>query len=888
MLSVTIQLMKRSAKMLIPAGIAVLIGTLFISCTFLFGNTLNYSMRHMLTASFGGANYAVSPDDGADYTSMHTVGDYRTDALSRIDGVKGLRVDTGLPVQVSHGGSHSTTFAFPAADNAAVMPVSLTEGSWPRHDGEIVIPADMAKRLAVKVGDSVTVDNSPVYAGSSSVGTVKEKVVGLSDDPNGAFSAYGGAGTLSERDFSVLYGTGADGYDRVPANVLYLLVEPSAGTTDQQVIDAIDRALPARMKTMSVNEFADQQMKQLNSNDTSIITSFMLAFGALSMFVAALVIGNTFQVLVAQRRRTLALLRTIGAQKGQLYRSVLTEAALLGLIASLLGVGLAFAVMGALQAFGVTMQGIRFAVVPTPEVFWVPILFGVAVTMLASLGSARLTTRVSPLEALRPIEANDTKRAGRLRLAISLIMILVGIALSAFAVWQNWQLDHDADAMIDTGATILTIAMAGGALTFLGLLLSAIRWLPAVLNLFGRLIGRCGPASTIAAANIGKNPRRVAATGTALLIGVTLVACIGTGAASAKATAATALDSRYSVDLQVTGPGLDRTVVDRVAKVKGVRSAQLVGTALAQWDRPKSAGNVSAGNASASKGSDKVIVEVVGITRDQKNQVLNASGSGFDLDANGIVMMRTMAGQTNPVADGSTVNVAFGTTNGDGAMRTTATMPLTAHLADFHFDSNYAGTALVDPAVLDRSGVAVTNQIWVKADGSVTPADLFSAVQDAVSDKTGVQVTGSVAERVQWERMIDMAMMILVALLAVAVVIALIGVANTLSLSVIERTRESATLRAIGMTRGQLRGSLAVEALLISLGSGVAGLIVGTLFGWIGSAIVFSGFGAVQYPINWGMYAMILLAGVLAALAASVLPARRAVSTPPVEALAEA
>ena len=143
------------------------------------------------------------------------------------------------------------------------------------------------------------------------------------------------------------------------------------------------------------------------------------------------------------------------------------------------------------------------------------------------------------------------------------------------------------------------------------------------------------------------------------------------------------------------------------------------------------------------------------------------------------------------------------------------------------------------------------------------------------------------SERVQWGKTIDSMMMLMVGLIAVAVLIALVGVANTLSLSVIERTRESATLRAIGMTRGQLRRSLGVEALLISLVSGVVGVILGTLFGWLGSYVVFSMYGTVAFPFEWTVNGIVLGVAAAASLLASVFPARRAVNTPPVEALAE-
>ena len=166
--------------------------------------------------------------------------------------------------------------------------------------------------------------------------------------------------------------------------------------------------------------------------------------------------------------------------------------------------------------------------------------------------------------------------------------------------------------------------------------------------------------------------------------------------------------------------------------------------------------------------------------------------------------------------------------------------------------------------------------------------ETFQAVQSAFSSNPGVSVTGPVVERVMWETIIDMLMSMLVGLIAVAVLIALVGVANTLSLSVIERTRESATLRAIGMTRGQLKRSLAVESLLLSLVSGVCGVVLGTGFGWLGSYMVFSLYGKVSFPLEWSMNGVVLAVAAVAALLASVAPARRAVRTPPVEALAEA
>ena len=160
-------------------------------------------------------------------------------------------------------------------------------------------------------------------------------------------------------------------------------------------------------------------------------------------------------------------------------------------------------------------------------------------------------------------------------------------------------------------------------------------------------------------------------------------------------------------------------------------------------------------------------------------------------------------------------------------------------------------------------------------------------MKSALSGYSAVSVKGGLAEKQQWDRTIDSLLMIILGLLAVAVAIALIGVANTLSLSVLERRRESATLRAIGMTRKQIRRSLAVESGLIALGSSLSGMVLGLLFGWAAAYEIFSSLGTVAFPIPWSIGLVILLVAFVVAVLASVLPARRVNRTPPVVALAE-
>lgn len=877
MLTVTMRMMRNNVRMLIPAGIAILIGTMFIASTLLFGNTLDYSLRRQVSAGYGGANYAVmATDDGESVYGM-TVGDLELEGIRALDGVRGVRPDITVGVEFTHGDSRTSGIAIADATPSSLMPIELSVGDWPQTDGEIVVPRAVADRLDVGVGDSIVVS----YQGGGD--GIDMTVSGLSLDPGGAYSYYGGAAAVDENTLARLSGAGDGGFSALACRSMYLDIEAPDGSDDARVLAAVDELLPEHFRVMSRSESEQKALEMLGGGQVDATTQFMLVFGVLALFVAALVIANTFQVLVAQRRRTLALLRVIGARKGQLYRSVVMEALLLGLFSSLVAVGLSIGLMQVLDASGLEFSGIRFVTVVTPDVLLIPVGFGVAVTVAASLGSARTATSVTPLAALQPLEISDSKRSGLPRMILSLLMIVMGAGATVFSVVDTWRGAHgDSAVSVDRFTVVLLTAMGGVLVFFLGVLLCANRWVPWLLSGIGVLVSRIGPASTIAVANIRRNPRRVAATSTALLVGVALVATLGTGAATARRSLADELDANYSVDIQISGDGIDRTVLDEVRDVDGIGKAELIPSYTAFWHNGDSA--------DGGRGDQEI--RVYSLDSTVGHAVMN--GDAADGLSDGVMLVSdALAGNGDgyAVRDGAVMDLGFDVTYDDGGKAVGGrTVELTAKAAAFQgMNVPYRVYGLVETSTLEAVGIEPDGyEVWARTDGTLTPADVIDGVQTALESHPGVTVGGSIAERVTWDGMVNMLLLVLVALLAVAVVIALIGVANTLSLSVIERTRESATLRAIGMTRRQLRCSLAMEALLISLASGVVGIVLGALFGWIGSYIVFSGsFGSVSFSVDWGMSAAILGVATVAALLASVAPARRAVRTPPVAALAE-
>ena len=429
---------------------------------------------------------------------------------------------------------------------------------------------------------------------------------------------------------------------------------------------------------------------------------------------------------------------------------------------------------------------------------------------------------------------------------ISVLLIVAGVALCAFSVWQMSENIAGRDSMADKQyPLVLLAAIIGCALIFLGLVLSATFWLPVLMRGVGAMVALAGPSAKVAHANIQKNPRRVAATVKGVQRGI---------------YAPTRMMTMKDADgksLSVLVVGVDG--VDALRKV--VRS-DLSGVTI-------DGDSVLMPKYSAATGKDIPLDKSVTFTAGAAEAQADAANGPSGNDANGSAE------------------------NGNGQSGGTQTLTLKPRKVDYRrIASNYAAVAFVDASHFTNGGIKADGHIMlmrIDAEGAgVALNDVFTNVQNVFSASAGVTVTGPVAERTQWETMINGMMALLVGLIAVAVLIALVGVANTLSLSVIERTRESATLRAIGMTRGQLRRSLAVEALLLSLVSGVVGVVLGTLFGWLGSYMVFSLYGDTVFPFEWATNGVVLGVAALAALLASVAPARRAVKTPPVEALAEA
>ncbi|MFE5307710.1 ABC transporter permease [Isoptericola sp. NPDC056605] len=876
MIRLTLSQMRRSAGRLAAAGLAIVIGTAFVAITLVAGNVITRTTYDSIAAQFTGADLVVRgvpADDAA------------LDAVRGADGVATADPQLMTYQQLESGGRTIYQGVLAEPTDTSVLPLEVADGALPGASGEIALPVDVAERLDASPGDTVTLVRNVLEGDQSSEEDawteVREQltVSGTLTDPFGAYSMQGGAAVAPASDVSGweadLYAPGEEVLE--PTTVLVTLDDPA---DVEQARTAITGALTnaaatsgadtADLKVVTPEEHAEAVASEMTGGENVMFTLFVLVFAAVALLVAALVIANTFQVLVAQRTRTLALLRCVGADKGQLRRSVLFEAAVLGLLSSAVGlvagVGLAQAALtiGRGMDLGVPLPA---TVTITPAVVLIPLAVGTLVTLVAALSPARAATRVAPLEALRPADAPSAARgAGRVRLVLSILVSVIGFALLGGGV-----------ALSTVGqepTTGLLVALAGGVLSFVGVLVGAVFWLPRVVALAGRLVGASGPTARLAAANTLRNPRRTAATSTALLIGVTLVGMMSTGAASARVTMDSELDSRYPVDVTVsTDLSSDPTsVAAGDSAVTPVPSA-LAGTVgdvtgvSRVVETPATAATVTGDGV-----DEGLALTVRGVTPDDAASVMRSTETVAPL-AKGTVVVPEDVADVWGVDDGQTLTL----TGPDGSLDVTAAV---TDLAD--------GSLVVVPddlSALDPD--APVTSLWVGLDDPSDAASVVPSIQDAVADtEAPADVMGAAVERAGFQQVIDTALGIVVGLLAAAVVIALIGVANTLSLSVIERRRESATLRAIGLSKGQLRGMLAVEGLLIALVGAVLGVLLGLVYGWAGAAAALGWAGTPVIVVPWRDVLVMLVVAAVAGLVASVAPARTAVKTSPVEALA--
>ncbi|GAA4363470.1 ABC transporter permease [Nocardioides caricicola] len=585
--------------------------------------------------------------------------------------------------------------------------------------------------------------------------------------------------------------------------------------------------LPRGATVQPRDEFVEELQAEL-TNEVNVLAILLLVFASIALFVSALVIANTFSILFAQRARDFALLRCVGATRRQVLRSVRVEALALGAAASLLGLAFGTALGYLLVALATSALPSGSMGVPTPSPRWYAGAFvtGLLVTLVAAWLPTRRVVRVGPLAALRPDDSTSVHTgAGRLRVLAGLATVLLGAVLLALSIQGN-----------SPGLMVL-----GGAAAFTGVLLLGPVIVPALIRVAGGLGGRvAGAPARLAAENAVRNPRRTAATTASLLVGVTLTTAVLVALASSRSAVDRDLDRDHPIDVALTATDepLPSDLLDRVRAVPGV------GTAVAL---------------------DGVSARV--------------EGAG-ELPA-------VTPGEVGAVVHGSPAIATPGPREiwlpSDDVSRSRVTVQVGERSVELRVSSgeSWGDAAIVAPETL----AALTDAtqpwaVWVRADDA-DPEDLAGDL-DALAQPAGANLTNGLRERSWVTLQLDILTGTVVALLGIAVVIALIGIGNTLGLSVLERRREHALLRALGLTRRQLRATLAAEAVLLSVVATVLGSVIGVTFAWVSlQALVEAAVDQAPLVLPWGQLVLVVLVAGVAGLLSSLLPARRAARTTP-------
>src|SRR3954463_5151252 len=820
MSTVTTASIRAHAARLVASTLAIVIAVGFVVATLVLNETSRDTVLEAAGAEYVDTAVVVTSEDGTGLTDDIA-------RLTALDGVQAVEPswETGVQALVPGRTGSQYLLVQSVAGDPALRWQQLAAGTLPTGPGEIAV----SQRTGAAVGDVVPVTSFQPDGTESTADATVPGVVDLGGDPTTGL--YGRAFTTAEQ--AQAWGA---------TDPVELRIAGSPGTDPGSPAAAARTALTGQdVIVRTGTEQAAHSAASLTGN-TEWLTAVLLVFATVAVLVAGLVIANTFAVLLAQRTRDLALLRCVGATARQVRRSVLGEAALTGLAASVLGVlagiGLSARVSAVVGADSpIPLSGVS---VPLYAVA-AGLVVGTVTTLLAALAPARAATRVAPLAALRPVDPAPLRsRGGVLRLVSGLLLAGGGVGLMTLGV-------------VGDGEQFLLASLAGGVLSFLGVVLLCQRAVPPVVAAVGRLLGRAGGSpARLAAGNAPRNPRRTAATATALLIGVTLTTAMVVGASSTRATAQAGLAAAYPTDVVLdAGEEVPTALQGQLRDVDGV----VAGTGL---------------TGATVLGPDGVETTVSGVDPAQAQPVLRSTAD-LPLPEQGQVVLSSFAQDSWGVRPGQSVTFTAGERS-----RT---------LTVVDGDSDDPLMTAVDLQGL-APGAAV-DTVWLRLADDADQSDVIDAITDLAGAAVPTAfVTGLASERAAIDSVLDVLLLVVTGLLGVAVLIALIGVGNTLALSVVERRQENGLLRALGLTRGQLRGLLAWEAALVAGVAAVLGVVLGGAYGLVGTAAVLGGQGEVVLSVPWLQVAAIVVVATLAGLLASVLPARRAARTAPVAALA--
>lgn len=712
---------------------------------------------------------------------------------------------------------------------AELNPFVLTAGRPPVASDEVVIDAKSARDAGFVVGDGTTV---LVQGPPLKVRIVGIARFGTADSPGGATVA------AFETKTAQRLVAQSGHFDTVA-------VVGAAGISQADLAARVSAALPKGAEAVTGATVTKENQDAIHQA-LGFFTTFMLVFAGVALFVGAFMIFNTFSITVAQRTQENGLLRALGATRRQVLAAVLVEALAVGAVASLLGLGLGLGVASGLKALlaavGVDIPAGGIVFLPRTAILALGV--GIGVTLVAAAAPARRASHVSPMAAMHAQTAEAGARASRRRLAVGLGLLALGAG--ALLTGLNADIGHRVQWV---GAGVVGVFFATSVLGgVISLPMSRIiGWAPARIR---------GVTGELARENAMRNPRRTAATASALMIGVGLVGFITIFVASSKASVSEVIAKSFSADLVLDSGaganagavgGVDPALADRVNLLPQVQAATGV----------RVGGAMVGGK----------VVQLWGVDPSTAFDILAldpVAGSPGDLGKDAIAVHADEAAARG-LTLGERVPVTF---------RDTGVVSLRVGM--IYREREPVGDYLLGKAAYDANFVNRYDwQVWIKQAPGATAAATRAAVETITAGYPGVDVLTRSEFEARIMAPLNQLLALVYALLALAILIALLGIANTLALAVYERTREIGLLRAIGMTRRQLRSAIRWESVIISVQGAVLGLVIGVFFAW-SLVRVLGDEGIDVFRVPYGSMAVIVVLAALAGIGAARGPGRRA------------
>ncbi|MEV3960515.1 ABC transporter permease [Nocardia sp. NPDC050193] len=816
--------------------LSVVLGTAFIAGSFVFTDTLQRTFDGIFAGEAKGVDVRVSPEERQSAGIPQDV----VDRIAAMDGVRtvapGIQgsvvlLDPSGKKAVQTGGAPSTGQAYIPSQQAVAEPDPFVAGAPPAEPGQIALNTGAAERAGLKVGDHTKV-LVPSHGGPIDV-----TVTGIYAPPADTGGMIGLQFTEAQARELFTDGT----------HVAYVDIA-AQGIPGDTLRDRLSMLYPD-YKVQNGDQVRADMRAQL-SEALNFLNYFLLAFGAIALIVGTFIIYNTFSMLVAQRLRELALLRAVGASRGQVGRSVVGEALIVGVLGSLLGllagIALAYGLAGLLNAFDLGLPTGRMTVLPRTVA--VAFVVGLLVTVVSAYAPARRASRIPPVQAMREefASAGDTLRV---RTVTGVVLAVAGIVLVVLGARYT---GGGAAAVVGVGA--------------LGLILAVLFASPAlsrpVLAGLGVLIRPFGSIGRMARNNATRNPRRTAATAFALTLGLMLVTAIGMLGESAKVSISRVVDQGIEADYVLTGPqmmGVPTGAADAVrAKVpEAAQTVGLRGLALKIGDDDE-----------FGTSPDGPLDQVVNLDM--------VSGSSALGDS------EILLGQDEATQHGVTTGDRLPVKTLDGTE-----IPLT--VAGVYTDSQVLGPLMVPSTVYERAvpvALRADVAVLIKARPGTDLASMRTDLEHATEEFVIVQVQNREEFKGENAKQINNLLAILYGLLALAVVIAVLGIVNTLALSVVERRREIGMLRAVGTQRAQVRRTIYLESMLIAVFGALVGAILGLGLG-VGFLRTLRDLGLDQIAVPWDQLVYMLIGSAVVGVLAALWPAIRAARTPPLAAIAD-